>query len=391
MSDRVELVWYGDDAPWYDHGPDHPLRPARVILTRQLIADYGLLDLPHVRETPARDASDEELRLVHDEAYIDAVRRAGHGEPGSWWQFGFGPGDNPVFPQMHEAAARVAGASLVAADAVLSGRAEHAFNPAGGLHHAMPARASGFCVYDDPAVAIAWLLAQGVERVAYIDVDVHHGDGPQTIFYDDRRVLTISLHQSGATLFPGTGFVDELGAGDAHGTSVNVPVPPFTDDASWLGAFRSVVPPLVEAWRPDVLVTQLGCDTHHTDPLAHVSLTTAAYRETAALLHDLAHRAAGGRWLATGGGGYQWARVVPRAWTLYFAEMAGAAADLPDDLPRAWLERARAQAGRQLPERLSESAVTAAADVADAVARVVDDVIQTVFPLHGLDAAPTRG
>ncbi|HEX9234779.1 MAG TPA: acetoin utilization protein AcuC, partial [Actinomycetota bacterium] len=181
MSERVALVWYGD-VPWYDHGPQHPLKPARVVLTRQLILDYGLIDGSRVIETPARDATDQELLLVHTEAYLDAVKRAGHGETGDWWRFGFGPGDNPIFPHMHEASARVAGASLVAAEAVHSGRAQHAFNPAGGLHHAMPERASGFCVYDDPAVAIRWLLEQGVERVAYVDVDVHHGDGPQAIF-----------------------------------------------------------------------------------------------------------------------------------------------------------------------------------------------------------------
>ena len=164
MSERVELIWYGDDAPLYDHGPQHPLRPARVFLTRRLIRDYGLIDGERVVETPARSATDDELALVHTPAYIEAVKRAGWGERGDWWAFGFGPGDNPIFPQMHEASARVAGASLVAAEAVLSGRAEHGFNPAGGLHHAMPERASGFCVYDDPAIAIQWLLAEGAAR-----------------------------------------------------------------------------------------------------------------------------------------------------------------------------------------------------------------------------------
>jgi acetoin utilization protein AcuC len=385
VSERVELVWYGDDGPWYDHGPQHPLKPARVILTRQLIRDYGLLERPNVTETPARDATDEELQLVHDDEYIDAVRRAGHGEKGSWWMYGLMPGDNPIFPNMHESSARVAGASLVAAEAVLSGRSEHAFNPAGGLHHAMPSNASGFCVYDDPAVAIAWLLEQGVEKVAYVDVDVHHGDGPQKIFYQDPRVLTMSIHQTGATLFPGTGFVDELGEGDAKGTSVNIPLPPSTDDDAWLRAFREVVPPLVEAWEPEVLVTQLGCDTHHTDPLANLALTTAAYRQTAELLHELAHRAAGGKWLATGGGGYQWAAVVPRAWTIYFAEMAGAADELPDELPESWLERARSQADEGVPSRLSEDPVSGREGVAEQVDRVIDEVKETVFPLHGLD------
>ena len=382
MSGRVELVWYGDDAPLYDHGRQHPLRPARFILTRQLIHDYGVLDGERVVETPGRDATDDELLLVHTEAYVDAVRRAGHGERGPWWQYGFGPGDNPVFPQMHEAAARVAGASLVAAEAVWSGRAEHAFNPAGGLHHALPERASGFCVYDDPAVAIAWLLARGAARVAYVDVDVHHGDGPQEIFYRDPRVLTISIHQTGATLFPGTGFVDEVGADDARGTSVNLPLPPATGDQGWLTAFRDVVPPLVEAWQPEVLVTQLGCDSHHSDPLAGLMLTTAAYRETAAVLHDLAHRVTGGRWAATGGGGYQWARVVPRAWTIYFAEMAEV--DLPDELPAAWVERASEEAGEVVPQRLSED-FGGSTRGPDAVADVVDDVREGIFPFHGLD------
>ena len=352
MSEQVELVWYGDDAPGYDHGPRHPLRPARVALTRQLIHAYGIVDGANVRERVARDATDAELLLVHTDRYLEVVRRAGHGEDGPWCDFGFGPGDNPIFPQMHEATVRVVGATLTAAEAVWSGRAEHAFNPAGGLHHAMPDRASGFCVYNDPAIAIRSLLDRGAQRIAYVDIDVHHGDGVQAIFFDDPRVLTISIHQDGATLFPGTGAIDELGSGDARGTKVNVPLPPFSGDDRWLAAFSEVVPPLVESWAPDVLVTQLGCDTHHHDPLAQLHLTTAAYRRTAAILHDLAHRAAGGRWVATGGGGYQWARVVPRAWTIYFAEMAGI--EVADEIPPTWLEEARALAGYELPTRLSE-------------------------------------
>jgi acetoin utilization protein AcuC len=379
VSDGVELIWYGDDAPWYDHGPQHPLRPARVILTRDLIRAYGIVDGEQVVESPARDATRDELTLVHTERYIDAVTRAGHGEAGPWYEFGFGPGDNPIFRQMHEASARVAGATLAAAEAVLAGRAEHAFNPAGGLHHAMPERASGFCVYDDPAIAIAWLLEQGVGRIAYVDVDVHHADGPQAIFYRDPRVLTISLHQYG-WIFPGTGDVDEAGAGEAEGTKVNVPLSASTTDEEWLAAFRSVVPPLVRAWKPEVLVTQLGCDTHLTDPLAELGLSTNAYRETAVTLHELAHEAAGGRWVATGGGGYQWARVVPRAWTIYFAEMAEA--KVPDQIPEAWMEEAEREAGYAVPATLSE-APTGPGD-RSAVDRVIDRVRRSIFPAHGL-------
>src|SRR5207247_1937233 len=202
-------------------------------------------------------ATDEEIGLVHTAEFIDATKRAGEGQPGDWSRFGYGPGDNPIFSRMHEAGALVVGASLVAAQEVVEGRLDHAFNAAGGLHHAMPSRASGFCVYDDPAVAIAWLLRRGAERIAYVDVDVHHGDGPQAVFYTDPRVLTVSIHESGEYLFPGTGFVSERGAGEAEGTKVNVPLPPGTGDQAWLEAFREVVPPLVRRWGPDVLVTQL--------------------------------------------------------------------------------------------------------------------------------------
>ena len=372
MSTDVAMI-YSPDLVAYDHGPQHPLRPVRVLLTRELILAYGIVDDHQVREIAARVATDDELGLVHTDRYIDAVKRAGAGEPGDWWQFGFGPGDNPIFSDMHEASARVAGASLVAAEAVVSGNSEHAFNPAGGLHHAMPERASGFCVYDDPAIAIAWMLKRGVERVAYVDVDVHHGDGPQAIFYDEPRVLTISLHESGQYLFPGTGFVDERGKGEAEGTTVNVPLPPYTSDESWLEAFRKVVPPFVEEFGPDVLVTQLGCDTHHSDPLAHLSLSTRAYRETARTLHQLAHDVAGGRWMATGGGGYQWARVVPRAWTVYFAEMAGR--DVPDEIPRSWLEEASRQTDDRIPERLSEDPPPDGKNHA-AVVRVIEEVLR---------------
>ena len=369
MSDRVVLV-YSPELVEYDHGPDHPLKPMRVKLTRELIAAYGLLDGDRVEERPARVASDRELTLVHTDRYLDAVRRAGDGEPGDWWRFGFGPGDNPIFPRMHEASARVAGASLVAAEAVLEGDAEHAFNPAGGLHHAMPERASGFCVYDDPAVAIAWMLGHGAERIAYVDLDVHHGDGPQAIFWEDPRVLTISIHESGRYLFPGTGFTDERGGGRAEGTKVNLPLPPGTADDGWLHALGEVVPSLVRGWRPEVLVTQLGCDTHHTDPLAHLALSTRAYREAAAMLHELAHEAAGGRWVATGGGGYQWARVVPRAWTIYFARMAER--EVGDDIPPDWVELAARESGLAVPDTLSEAAPPASDDRA-AIGRVVEE------------------
>jgi acetoin utilization protein AcuC len=355
VSDRVALVRCRE-AKIYDHGPQHPLRPDRVLLTWDLIEAYGLDAAANVDVLGCESAGDAVLGLVHEPAYIDATKRAGHGEVGDWRRFGYGPGDNPIFDRMHEAGALVVGASVAAARAVWEGVADHAFNAAGGLHHAMPARASGFCVYDDPAVAIAWLLENGAERVAYVDVDVHHGDGPQAIFWAEPRVLTVSIHQYAPWFFfPGTGGADERGGGDAEGTKVNVPLTPETGDAGWLEAFREVVPPAVRAFRPDVLVTQLGCDTHHSDPLAQLRLTTSTYRETAKILHGLAHDAASGRWVATGGGGYQWARVVPRAWTTYFAEMTGALDGLPDELPEGWIEEAERRSGGAVPATLSEA------------------------------------
>jgi acetoin utilization protein AcuC len=366
-----------DAARIYDHGPQHPLRPDRVLLTWELIDAYGLPAADGVIERPCAPASDADLLRVHAPAFVEATRRAGHGEPGDWARFGYGPGDNPIFPDMHEAGAIVAGATLAAARSVRSGEAAHAFNAAGGLHHAMPARASGFCVYDDPAVAIAWLLQDGVERIAYVDVDVHHGDGPQAIFSDDPRVLTVSLHESGAFLFPGTGRIEERGTGPAEGTKVNVPLPPGIGDGAWLAAFRAIVPSAVRTFAPDVLVTQLGCDTHASDPLAHLMLTTAAYRRTAAELHRLAHEVTHGRWVATGGGGYQWARVAPRAWTIAFAEMAGA--ELDDHLPRTWIDRAERRLGAPVPRTMSEPAVPEDANAAREAARVVERVRRT-FP-----------
>lgn len=381
MTSRVYLVDYGH-APIYDLGPRHPLRPDRFRLTMRLIEEYGIVDGERVVKVPARDATDQEIQLVHDAEYVEATRLAGRGRKGPWWEFGYGPGDNPIFSNMHEASARVAGATLVGAEAILSGAADHVFNPSGGLHHAMPGNASGFCVYDDPAIAIAWLLRNGVERVAYVDVDAHHGDGPQAIFYDEPRVMTISLHQDGRTIFPGTGFVDEIGSGSAKGTSVNIPLPPFTRDDQWLRAFRELVPPLLGSFMPEVLVTQLGCDTHHTDPLTNLALTTGAFKQTAAILHDLAHTTAAGLWLATGGGGYQWATVAPRAWTIYFAQMAEF--ELDDELPPAWIEHARELSGHVIPLTLSEPASASSEVDESQIARIVNEVKRTIFPFHGL-------
>ena len=230
-----------------------------------------------------------------------AVRRSGADPTVLDARRGLGSEDNPTFEGMHEAAAHVVGASVEAARRVWTGEVDHAANIAGGLHHAMPDRASGFCIYNDVAVAIRWLLDNGAERVAYVDVDVHHGDGVEKVFYDDPRVLTISLHETGQMLFPGTGFPDETGGPGAEGSAANVALPPGTADAGWLRAFHAVVPPLVREFAPDVLVTQHGCDSHIEDPLAHLLLSVDGQRSSYLALHDLAHEVCDGKWLATGG------------------------------------------------------------------------------------------
>jgi acetoin utilization protein AcuC len=285
---------------------------------------------------------------------VRAVKRYG-AEPdlGLEWeaaQWGLAAGgDTPPFAGMHEAAARICGSSITAATAVWEGRVDQVFAAGGGLHHGLANRAGGFCVYNDTAIAVRTLLDAGAERVAYVDVDVHHGDGTQWIFYEEPRVLTCSVHESGRFLFPGTGSLSERGAADAEGTAINVPLTALSGDGPYLRAVEEVIAPAVRAFGPDVLVTQNGCDPHHTDPLAHLQVTMAAFPRLYRMLHDLAEDAAGGRWVALGGGGYTF-DVLPRAWTLLFAEMVGA--ELPDEIPPQWLARAQEAAGHPLTPRL---------------------------------------
>jgi acetoin utilization protein AcuC len=379
----VAIVW-DDDFAAYDFGDDHPLAPVRVELTMSLARTLGILDLPNVTVVPPDLVDDELLRLVHTDAYIEAVRA----EVASG-RFGLGTPDVPVFPGMHEASARVVGGTLAAARAVYEGRAVHAVNVAGGLHHAMPSNASGFCVYNDPAIAIAWLLRQGVQRIAYVDIDVHHGDGVQAVFYDDPRVLTISLHQSGRTLFPGTGFPDEAGGPHADGCAVNVALPPGTDDAGWLRAFHAVVPPLLRSFEPEFLVSQHGCDSHRLDPLAQLALTVDGQRAAHVALHDLAHETAGGRWIATGGGGYALAEVVPRSWAHLLAIAAGNPIDPATPTPPGWQAEAVARTGGA-PGSMTDGSSAAfrrfddGHDPGDPIDRAIMATMRATFPSHGL-------
>ncbi len=390
MSRAVEVVWE-DDLVRYDFGHGHPMAPVRVELTMRLARALGVLDPPHLQVVPPGYADDALLQTVHTPELLAAVRRCAADPDRMQLDFGLGSDDNPCFPGMHDASARVASGTVEMARAVLTGRADHGVNIIGGLHHAMPERASGFCIYNDIALAIRWLLAQGVERVAYVDVDVHHGDGVQHVFWDDPRVLTISLHETPRTLFPGTGYPEETGGPDALGSAVNVALPPGTTDSGWLRAFHAVVPPLLAEFRPQVLVTQHGCDSHAEDPLAHLALSVdgqaAAYTE----LHRLAHELCDGRWVVTGGGGYAVVDVVPRAWTHLLAIVAGRPLDPATPLPDAWRAYVHERLGRPAPYRMTDGASTRyipwenGYDPADWLDRAVLATRRAVFPLYGLD------
>ena len=325
------LLVYGPRSASYDFGPGHPLTPRRfgpgIELMRAVGAEPGLAPEP---------APDDELLWSHSRRYIDAVKRFSV-DPFGLPEAGIGEGgDDPAFAGMHEAGAMVAGGSIRGVEAVLRGDVEHAFHPGGGLHHAMPDRASGFCIYDDPALAIARARRDGL-RVLYVDLDVHHGDGVQAIHCDDPGVLTLSFHESGRYLFPGTGGVGELGEGAAAGTSVNVPLDPETGEGAWLAAVQVLLPELAAVFGPDLIVSQHGADTHAWDPLAHLRVTTTAMGEAARLVDRVAHGHARGRWLATGGGGYDAYRVVPRSWSLVW--LAGAHREVPSATPVEWRER----------------------------------------------------
>ena len=386
------LLVYGPRSETYDFGPSHPLTPRRfgpgIELLRAVGAEPGLAPAP---------APDEELLWCHSARFLEIVRgfsRDPFGPP----EAGIGEGgDVPPFPGMHDAGAMVAGGSLRAMEAILRGEVDHAFHPGGGLHHALADRASGFCIYNDPALAIARARRDGL-RVLYVDLDVHHGDGVQALHADDPDVLTISFHETGRYLFPGTGFTDELGDGPAAGTSVNVPLEPGCGEGPWLEAVRLVVPALAATFGPDIVVSQHGADSHAWDPLAHLRVTTTAMGEAARLVDAVAHRWAGGRWLATGGGGYDAYRVVPRTWSLVW--LAGAHRDVPDATPVPWRERWSDEAARYgqapLPATFDDlpnagAAVDASQSAAEARSRqTVRTVVSTVVPAL-VRAAVERG
>lgn len=362
----------------FDYGPEHPLRMERLGLTWRLMEAYGLTAGPRSKVLTPEPADLASIARFHTREYIEILRAVSAGD----WvphaqRYGLGPGDNPIFPGLWEAAQLAAGGSLLAAQLVAEGEADRAFHFAGGLHHAMPERASGFCYVNDAVLAIMRLRDKGW-RVAYVDIDAHHGDGVQFAFYDDPNVLTISTHERGDRLFPGTGFVVEMGERDGVGYSVNLPLQPMTDDAVYQPAFEAVVPPLLRAFKPDVLVLQLGIDSHRTDPLTHLSLTVQGFARTVRRLLEFAPRV-----VALGGGGYDLGNVA-RAWTVAWAELNEAR--LPEALPRECHRDLQAVGLRTLS--LSDPEMELPADTrrwADEYARrQVEAIQEKIFPLHGL-------
>ncbi len=342
MVDNVSLI-FTEDYQNYNFGRNHPLRPLRLKLTYSLMEKLELLDHKRLKLMEPRLATQEELERIHSPKYVEIVKKLSINpedkttEP---YLFGLGPGDNPIFKGMYEASALICGASIIAVDTIL--RKEEfkiAFNPAGGLHHAMSNKASGFCIFNDIGVAIEHLKKLKPEiRIAYLDIDCHHGDGVQWLFYDDPNVLTISYHQDGKTLFPGTGNVNEIGEAEGKGFSINFPLLPGTNDRTFLNLFRKTAPKILETYAPDILITQLGVDTHYNDPLTQMGLSISVYRDIAQTMKTLAYEYCQDKWVAFGGGGYLMT-VVPRAWTLFLAKMLGV--DLKNELPYEWIKEVK--------------------------------------------------
>ncbi len=391
MSERAVLV-FDETMTSYNFGPSHPMAPVRIDLTISLARELGILDDMNVIGADA--ATEDDLNRIHSAEYIEKVHKLSdnptHGDP----SIGLGTADNPVFAQMHEASALAAGASVEAARRVWTGQAPRSVNIAGGLHHAMRDHASGFCIYNDVALAIRWLLDNGAERVAYVDVDAHHGDGVQSMFYDDPRVLTISIHEGPQTLFPGTGYATETGGEGAEGSSVNIALPPGTSDAGWLRAFHAVVPPIVREFNPDIMVTQHGCDSHMDDPLTNLMLTVDGQRSSYLALRDLAEEVCGGKWVATGGGGYAVMDVVPRAWAHLLAIVAGTPVNPESVTPDEWRARIAHLRGSAAPLTMSDGRTVGyrawedGYDPASWLDRSIQATRTAVFPLNGLDPQP---
>ena len=374
MARRAAFI-YDDALSRHVLSDAHPMKPQRLRYTYELLDAYSAFEGPGTPIVTPRNAAEEEVLTFHTSDYLRAVQSLSKGETSvDPAPYNFGPGDNPAYPGIYEAAALSTGASLRAVELLTSGEADVAFSISGGLHHAMPGYAYGFCVFNDPVIAIRSLVSQGM-RVAYVDIDCHHGDGVQYAFYDTDAVLTVSLHESGAFLFPGTGFTQETGAGRGRGYSVNVPLYPYTSDDVYLWTLREVVPPLIRAFRPDVLVTQLGIDSYFGDPITHLGLTVQGFGEAVKELAALTPP----RWLALGGGGYD-LHAVARAWTVAYGVMSEQ--EFPNAIPESYRDRYDVHS---LPDpQGGEVQAKVETDTRTFAEASVSAVRQLIFPAHGI-------
>ena len=344
-SIKVGLI-FSEKYQKYNFGPMHPLRPLRLTLTYSLMEKLGLLDNPRLEIIEPHICTKKELEIVHSPNYVEAVKKLSNNPVDKSVKpiaYGLGPGDNPIFKGMYEASSLVCGGTLIAADKVWTDDDFNVvFNPAGGLHHAMENKASGFCIFNDIAVAITHLKKlQNDIKIAYVDIDAHHGDGVQWLFYDDPNVITISFHERGEFLFPGMGDLNERGEGEGRGYAINFPLLPGTNNKMFLRLFSYCVPKILNAYKPDVLISQLGVDTHYNDPLTQMGLSIQVYKDLAKEIELYAEKYCNKKWLALGGGGYLMT-VVPRAWSLFLAKMLDV--ELDNELPRSWIEEVKKKA-----------------------------------------------
>ncbi|RDW16373.1 acetoin utilization protein AcuC [Oceanobacillus arenosus] len=345
---------FSNDYLQYQFNQDHPFNQHRVLMTKELLESTAVLKDQDIIQP--RLATDEELLLFHDYHYIEAVKKAGEGKlnKDEGLLYGLGTEDTPVFSNMHEAASLLVGGSLTAVDAVLYGDSDHALNLGGGLHHGFKRKASGFCIYNDAAIAIKYIRENYGLKVLYVDTDAHHGDGVQSAFYDDPNVCTFSIHETGRYLFPGTGEVNERGIKEGHGYTFNLPIDAFTQDESFVEVYESAFKNIAAYFKPDVILTQNGADAHCYDPLTHLCGTMEIYERIPALAHELAHIYCDGKWIALGGGGYDIWRVVPRAWAQIWNVMK-VDQIATGDLPMAWLEKWQQKSPLPLPHHWHDS------------------------------------
>lgn len=335
----------------YELSDSHPFKPIRLELTKSLLEATGLLKKEHIVEP--YPITETQLLRIHHKDFVDAVKAVSkNSNVDDAYDYGLGTGDNPIFPNMHEAIMRVCSATTTAVHFVASGKAQRAVNLSGGLHHAHADKASGFCIYNDLAVAIDHAVKKFKMRVAYVDIDAHHGDGVQGLFYERADVMTISLHESGRYLFPGTGHTYEIGKDAGRGYSVNMPLEPFSEDSSYLEAFEAVVPGALKMFKPDLIVLQAGADMHRYDPLADLALTVQGMSKSYRRMIELADELCDGKLVATGGGGYDPYRTVPRAWAQLWAAVTKQ--ELPQAVPESWRKQWKKQSPVELPQTFDD-------------------------------------